>query len=270
MDNASKLREMELFLFDMDGTIYIGEQLFDFTKEMLRVIRETGRKYLYITNNSSRSVEDTVKKLERLGIDACPEDFLTSSQATIHYLKNHLPDAVLYVCGTRSLVREFQKNGFEVTDDLDKVTCVIMGNDNELTFKKLEDVCKLLLLHDVEYIATNPDYVCPTEFGSVPDCGSMCDMIYNCTKRRPIFIGKPEPLMIELAMELTGVSKEHTAVVGDRIYTDVKSGLNAGALGVLVMSGETDEKILEKSEDKPDLVLKDCGEILDALKVELE
>jgi len=270
MDHVQKIKNIKLFLFDMDGTIYIGENLFDFTKEMLDVIKKTGRRYLFVTNNSCRSVADTAKKLIRLGIDATNDDFLTSSQATIYYLKKYLPDAVLYVSGTKSLAKELMDAGFEVTEDLDKVTCIVAGNDTELTFKKLEDVCKLLLLHDVEYIATNPDLVCPTEYGSVPDCGSVSAMIYNATGRWPKFIGKPEPLMPELAMDMLGVTKEETAMVGDRIYTDIKSGLNAGTVSILVMSGETTEKILEESEDKPDIVLQDCGEILRILKEELE
>jgi ribonucleotide monophosphatase NagD (HAD superfamily) len=124
----------------------------------------------------------------------------------------------------------------------------------------------LLTRPDLPYIATNPDYVCPTEFGSVPDCGSVCDMIYNATKKRPVVIGKPSPLMPQLAMEKLGVSREETCVVGDRIYTDVKSGLNAGITGILVLSGETTREILEASEDKPHLVLEDASEILTAIR----
>lgn len=268
MTTSETIRSLKLYLFDMDGTLYLGDHLFDFTKELLACIRERGARYLFMTNNSSKSVEAYIGKLARLGIEATKEDFITSSQATIHYLRRHHPDAVLYVCGTQSLVDELVQAGFAVTQDLDKVTCIVMGNDNELTFRKLEDVCKLLLLHEVEYIATNPDYVCPTEFGSVPDCGSVCDMIFNCTGRRPIFIGKPEPLMPLLGMEMVGVSKEETAVVGDRIYTDVKSGINAGTVSILVMSGETTQKILDESPDKPDMVLESGADILRALKGE--
>ena len=115
-------------------------------------------------------------------------------------------------------------------------------------------------------IATNPDYVCPTEFGSVPDCGSVCDMIYNATKKRPVVIGKPSPLMPQLAMEKLGMTKEETCVVGDRIYTDVKSGLNAGVTGILVLSGETTEEILAQSPEKPHLVLEDASAILEAIR----
>lgn len=267
-DYIDKIRSIRLFLFDMDGTLYIGEKLFSFTKELLSVIRSTGRDYLFVTNNSSRSVEDTAKKLIRLGVSAESSDFFTSSQATAYYLKKNMPDAVLYVAGTKSLAYELQRSGFEVTEDLDKVTCIVMGNDTELTFKKLDDVSRLLLTRSVSYIATNPDLVCPTEYGSVPDCGSVCEMIYNAAGKRPTFIGKPEPLMPQLAMRLKGVKPEETAVVGDRIYTDIKSGINAGTVSILVMSGETTKEILDSSEDKPNIVLPDCGAILDILKKE--
>ena len=252
-----------LFLFDMDGTLYLGDQLYDFTKELLAKIREKGKRYLFMTNNSSKSVADYVKKLAKLGIEATEEDFITSSQATAYYLKLHHAGARLYVCGTNSLKEELRKNGFEITENLDEVDLIVMGFDTELTFKKLEDVSKLLLTReDIPYIATNPDYVCPTEFGSVPDCGSVCDMIYNATKKRPLVIGKPEPLMPQLAMQQHGYSKEETVVIGDRIYTDIKSGLNAGVTGVLVMSGETTREILDASEEKPHIVLKDAGEMI--------
>jgi HAD superfamily hydrolase (TIGR01450 family) len=157
--------------------------------------------------------------------------------------------------------------GFAVTEKLDEVECIVMGFDTELTFKKLHDVSYLLLTQpDLPYIATNPDLVCPTEFGSVPDCGSVCICIKNATGKEPVVIGKPSPLMPELAMERLGIAKEETCVVGDRIYTDVKSGLNAGITGILVMSGETTPEILAASEDKPHLVLQDAGEILNVLK----
>lgn len=128
--------------------------------------------------------------------------------------------------------------------------------------RKLDDVSRMLCAKDLPYIATNPDYVCPTEYGSVPDCGSMCDMIYNATGKRPFVIGKPSPLMIQLAMKKGACTPQETAVIGDRIYTDIKSGLNAGVLSVLVMSGETTPEILNNSKDKPDIVLANAGEIL--------
>ena len=267
MTKQELIRSKRLFLFDQDGTLYLGSRLYDFTIPMLETIKSTGRRYMFMTNNSSKSVADYIKKLEKMGISATREDFITSSQAAAYYLKKHMPDKTLYVCGTKSLIEELESQGFKTTTDLDKVECVVMGFDTELTFQKLEDVSKLLLTRkDLPYIATNPDLVCPTEYGSVPDCGSVCEMIYNATGRRPIVIGKPSPLMPELAMEHAGFTKEETTVIGDRIYTDIKSGLNAGITGMLVLSGETTLEILEASEDKPHLVLKDCSEILEALK----
>lgn len=267
MEPSEIISSMKLFLFDMDGTLYIGNQLYSFTKELLAQIRAVGSRYLFMTNNSSKSVEDYMKKLAAMGISADREDFITSSQATAYYLQKHHSGKVLYVCGTQSLKEELRSQGFTVSEDISKTQCIVMGFDTELTFQKLHDVSYLLLTQpDLPYIATNPDKVCPTEFGSVPDCGSVCDMIFNATGKRPIVIGKPSPLMPELAMERLCIPKEQTCVVGDRIYTDIKSGLNAGITGILVLSGETTVDILEHSDDKPDLVLTDAGEILKLLK----
>lgn len=254
--------KINLFLLDMDGTFCMGDQPFEFSKEVIVRFRNAGKKYLFMTNNSSKSVADYVKKMEQMGVKAVEEDFLTSAQATVYYLNVHHKNARLYVCGTDSLKREFEGSGFEVTEDLDRVNCIVVGYDTELNYKKLKDVCRLLYEKDLPYIATHPDYVCPTEYGFIPDCGSICDMIFTATGKRPYFVGKPEALMVELAMEKLGFGKDETAVVGDRIYTDIKSGLNAGVISILVMSGETTQEILDASEDKPDLVLQDCGELI--------
>ena len=267
MNQHDLLRGMKLFLFDMDGTLYLGDRLYEFTAELLDTIKQTGRTYLFMTNNSSKSVADYIKKLQKLGIEATREDFITSSQATAYYLHKHHEGQRLYVCGTRSLKEELRTEGFTVTERVEDTDCVVMGFDTELTFQKLHDVsCLLLTRPGIPYIATNPDLVCPTEFGSVPDCGSVCICIKNATGREPVVIGKPSPLMPQLAMERLGIGKEETCVIGDRIYTDVKSGLNAGVTGILVMSGETTQEILDASPDRPHLVLRDAGEILSALK----
>lgn len=263
----NQLSKMKLFLFDMDGTLYLGDRLYDFTVELLETIRKTGGTYLFMTNNSSKSVEDYIKKLAKLGISATREDFITSSQATAYYLHKHHQGQKLYVCGTESLKAELRREGFCITESLEEVECIVMGFDTELTFKKLHDVSYLLLTRpDTPYIATNPDLVCPTEFGSVPDCGSVCTMIYNATGKRPVVIGKPSPLMPELAMDRLNIPKDKTCVIGDRIYTDIKSGLNAGITTVLVMSGETTYEILEQSPEKPHYVMASAREILDILK----
>lgn len=266
-DKSQKLQSIGLYLLDMDGTLYLGDRLYPFTKELLETLRNTGRKYLFLTNNSSKSTADYIQKLEKMGISSTAEDFMTSAQATAYYLQKNHAGKNLYVCGTNSLKEELQSKGFRITENLAETQCVVMGFDTELTFRKLEDVCKLLLGNPkLPYIATNPDLVCPTEYGSVPDCGSVCQMIFNATSCRPKVIGKPEPLMAELAMERLGYEKEKTAMVGDRIYTDVKAGIRAGVTSILVMSGETTSEILKQSADKPDLVLTDASEILEAIR----
>ena len=261
-----RIKNIKLYLFDMDGTLYLGDRLYDFTAELLETIKATGGRYMFMTNNSSKSVSAYIEKLAKLGITATYDEFITSSQATAWYLKKNHPGKTLYVCGTRSLKEELAGQGFAITEDVEKTECIVMGFDTELTFQKLHDVSFMLSTRELPYIATNPDYVCPTEFGSVPDCGSVCDMIFNATGKRPLVIGKPEPLMPQLAMEHTGYTKEQTAVIGDRIYTDIKSGLAAGALSILVMSGETTYEILEASPEKPHLVLESAAEILKELK----
>jgi len=258
-----RLNNIRLFLFDMDGTLYLGDRIYGFTLELLDAIRRAGKRYLFMTNNSSKSVEAYIHKLRGMGISATEEDFITSSQATARYLMKHHWGQRLYVCGTESLREELRKHGFSLADKPDDTDCIVMGFDSELNFQKLWDISYLLCTRpEIPYIATNPDYVCPTEFGSVPDCGSVCDMLYNVARRRPLVIGKPEPAMPRIAMEQWGARPEETAVFGDRIYTDIRSGLAAGVLSVLVMSGETTWEDLQASDVKPDLVLESAADLL--------
>ena len=234
----TKLSEKKFFLLDMDGTLYLDEELFDGTIDFLARVKEMGGRYLFVTNNSSKSTEVYVNKLKKLGIEASEEDFLTSTDATILYLQNKFPGRKFYSFGTESFTRQLCEAGIKVTTELsDDIFGIVMGNDNELTFKKLEDACKLLL-RDVAYIATNPDWVCPTSFGYVPDCGSVAEMLWRATGKRPHFIGKPRPEMLTLAMDKFGYSKEESVMIGDRVYTDIASGYNAGIDTIFVLSGE--------------------------------
>lgn len=266
MDKLRAVKDLKLFLFDMDGTLYLGDRLFDFTTGLLDQIRQKGGRYLFMTNNSSKGVADYITRLGKMGIPSTREDYITSAQATAYYLNLHHKGKRLYVCGTESLKAELRFSGLTVTGEADEAECVVMGFDTELTFRKLWDVSRLLLTRDIPYIATNPDLVCPTEFGSVPDCGSVCEMIYNATGKRPVVIGKPTPLMPQLAMERLGYKKEETCCIGDRIYTDIKCGIAAGITSMLVLNGETTRQMLEDSAVKPDLVLESAGELLELLR----
>lgn len=270
--DISKLADIRLFLFDMDGTIYLGDNLFPFTKDMLDAIRAQGKTYLFMTNNSSKSVSAYVKKLARLGIEACDEDFITSSQATALYLNANLAGKKLYVAGTESFKKELREAGVCVCEDYSEyIEGVVMGYDTELTYKKLDDVSRLLTEKDIPFIAANPDLVCPTEYGYVPDCGSVCGMLYNATGKTPYYIGKPRPEMPLLAIEKTKLSdplvcRENTLVVGDRMYTDIACGINAGVKTMLVLSGETTEKQAMESDYNIDYIVGDASCIPDVLK----
>ena len=260
------LDQKRLFLLDMDGTIYLDNDLFPGTIPFLSHIRSIGGRYLFLTNNSSRSVSAYVEKLERLGISATAEDFLTSVNALIAHLKALPPYHLCYAFGTESFRAQLKEAGIPVTDKLeDGIDCLLVGFDTELTFQKLEDAC-ILLNRDVDFIATNPDWVCPTWYGSVPDCGSVCEMLHRATGRRPKVIGKPQPEMVKLAMAATGASPEETMVVGDRLYTDIACGANAGVDTAFVLSGEGTIEDLDASEVKPTWVFDDVAALLAAIK----
>lgn len=262
MYHLQQLKSKKLFLLDMDGTLYLDETLFDGAAELLHHIRESGGRYLFLTNNSSKSVDAYVEKMTCLGIPAAEEDFLTSVDALILYLyERQWEEKRFYVCGTQSMKSQLRAAGFAVTEDCDEADVLLMGFDTELTFQKLEDAC-ILLGRGVEYVATNPDWVCPTRYGYVPDCGSVCEMLYRATGRRPFVIGKPKPEMPLLAMKMTGYSPEETVLVGDRLYTDIASGANAGIDTVLVLSGEAKEADVSASKIKPTFVLQNVKELL--------
>lgn len=260
----NSLKNKKLFLLDMDGTIYIDTQLFDGTLEFLEHVKKIGGRYIFLTNNSSKSVDKYIEKLKSLGINATEDDFLTSVNATVKYLsgKNYKK---IYAFGTESFCMQLRDSSLPITTSLeDDIDCLCMGFDTELSFKKLEDAC-ILLGRGVDYVATNPDWVCPTWYGYVPDCGSVSQMLYNATKRQPLFIGKPQSAMVELAIEKTGFKKEEAIVVGDRLYTDIACGVNAGISSAFVLSGEGTLEDLKESDVKPEFVFKDIKELYEKL-----
>lgn len=252
------LKDKKLFLLDMDGTIYIDNQLFPKVKELLEYIKNIDGRYLFITNNSSVSVFDYVKKLNSLGIKTTKEDFYTSSMATSNYINKFYPDKLVYVAGTNSLIDELTKEKIKVTTTLqNNIEVLLLGFDKELTYQKLYDLSYLLSTTDLPYLATNPDKTCPVAFGYIPDCGSMAQMLYNATKKNPYFIGKPNPMMIELAMAYSGYNKEETIIIGDRLHTDILSGVLSNVDTVCVLSGESTLEDIENTNEKPTYVFKD-------------
>ena len=253
--------QKRLFLLDMDGTLYVDERLFDKVPEFLARVRESGGRYLFLTNNSSRGAEGYIEKLERLGIATGPEDYLTSVDAAIDLLRREYPGQKCYAAGTESFRQQLESVGIPVTTRVEAdVDILLSGFDRELTFQKLEDSC-ILLNRGVTWLATNPDWVCPTWYGAVPDCGSVCQMLANATGREPIFIGKPQPAMAELAMRRTGFGREETVLIGDRVYTDIACAVNAGIDSILVLSGEGTREDTEKFGVRPTWIYDDIAAV---------
>lgn len=263
--NADKLKEKSLYLLDMDGTIYNENQIFDGTLDFLKRIEESGGEYIFITNNSSKSVLDYVEKVNKMGIKAKYENFYTSSQATAMYIKEHYPGQIVYCMGTRSLVRELREEGIEVvTEADDRASVVLIGFDTENTSEKIRNTC-IMLGKDVVYLATNPDLVCPVSFGFIPDCGSMSIMLKNATGKEPFFIGKPEPIMVNCVLKKLNKKPEAAVIVGDRLYTDIKTGERAGVDTICVLSGEATMEDIKEGDVKPTYIFKSVKEVFEGL-----
>lgn len=263
--NADKLRDKTLYLLDMDGTIYNENQIFDGTLEFLKEIEDRGGEYIFITNNSSKSVQDYVEKVRAMGIKADYEKFYTSSQASAMYIKENYPGKTVYCMGTRSLVEELRGEGIEVVTEADEqAEVVLIGFDTENTSEKIRNTC-IMLGKDVAYLATNPDLVCPVSFGYIPDCGSMSIMLKNATGKEPFFIGKPEPIMVNCVLKKLGKKPEEAVIVGDRLYTDIKTGARAGVDTICVLSGEASMEDIRKSEVKPTYIFDSVKEIFEGL-----
>ena len=253
----ARLKGIRHVALDMDGTIYMGMSLFDYTKPFLARLKQMGITYSFLTNNPSTSIADYLKKLAGMGIEATADEMYTTALATIDYIKTHLPEANrLFILGTPSMTSEFVKAGFEVAEDSadDRPDAVVVAFDKTLTYDRL---CRAAwwIHQGLPYIATNPDKVCPTDQPTVlVDCGSICKCLEHATSRQPdITLGKPDPNMLSGIMQRYGLRADEIAMVGDRIYTDVQMAFNAGAFGVLVLSGETTLDIVAEAPRKPDL-----------------
>ena len=256
------LAEKRLFLLDMDGTIYLSETLFDGTLDFLRYVRAIGGRYLFLTNNSSRGT-GSLRALHPSSRPAPPRKGTRG-----HLRGRYRPETVYYVCGTESLKNQLRLAGLRVAETLrDDISVVLLGYDTELTYEKLETCC-ILLNRGVDYVATHPDLVCPTWYGSAPDCGSVIEMLHTATGRRPKVIGKPQPEMALLAMEQTGFSPRETCLIGDRVYTDIACGVNAGIDTIFVLSGEGVMDDIEKYGVQPAYCMQNIREVLNTLEKE--
>jgi len=253
--SIDKLKKIRLFLLDLDGTVYLDDLLIPGVREFVLELKKKEIPYIFLTNNSSRSANEYVSKLNNLGIPLSHDNVLTSGQATAIYLAEKKKNASLFVLGTDSLKKELMDYGFLIEDGSDRVDYVIAAFDTELSYQKLVKACRLLD-DGAGFIATNPDLVCPRlDKHYIPDCGSICLLLENATGRQPVFIGKPHTKMIEIIRKKFPVSPDKIAIVGDRLYTDIALGCNAGIMTVCVLSGESTLQDISKSAYKPDIVI---------------
>lgn len=260
------LKDITLYLLDMDGTVNLGYDPIDGAKEFLETLKEQGKNFIFLTNNSSKSKNDYVEKMRSLGFPCESENVFTSGMAAGMFLEENKKGSKVFVCGTNSLKNELKNYNVDISEDGVGADTVLLGYDTELDYKKIRIVCDLLDA-GADYYATNIDMVCPIEGGRyLPDCGSFADMFEQAVKRRPRFLGKPDRTMIDIIAKAEGVPYENIAMVGDRIYTDVKTGINAGVTSVLVLSGETTMEDYKKSDVKPDYILDSVKDILDAIR----
>ena len=254
------IETIRCFALDMDGTIYLGEKWIDGARDYLRRVEESGRSYVFLTNNSSKNAGSYVEKLHRMGWDVDAERIITSGQATIACLRQDFPGKRVYLLGNPLLQEEFEQAGILLDDRQPEV--VVTAFDTSLTYEKMCRVCDFVRA-GLPYLATHPDYNCPTENGFIPDIGAIHAFIHASAFRYPDrIIGKPYGDMMEYLTQRTGVKKEQTAMVGDRLYTDIAAGRNNGLISILVLSGETALSDVPASEVKPHLIFDSVRDII--------
>lgn len=256
----------KLFLFDIDGTIAVGNTLYDGTRELLDYIASIGGKAYYITNNSTRSNQDYVRKFQTaFGLTTTPEQFITSGYMAIHFLKKHFAGQTIFLLGTASFRDELIRNGLPITETCQPdIGCFLAAYDSELTYEKLTEACKVLLTHDIPFYATNPDLRCPIDFGFIPDCGAICQMLTATTGKEPLYLGKPNKEVVQLCLTDSGFCPEETLVVGDRLYTDIACGIHAGVDTCVVYTGEATPEEVAASPYSPDFCFSNIRELADA------
>ncbi len=252
--------DKKLYIFDMDGTIYLGENVFPFAVTYIKRLRENGRRVLFFTNNASKSPEFYIDRLTRMGFEPKDDEIMTSGDVTIRFLKEKRPGKSVYLLGTRLLKKSFSDAGIKLSNNAD---IVVSSFDTELTYKKVERACTLIR-NGAEYLCTHPDFNCPTEDGFIPDSGAIAAMITASTGVKPRYFGKPYADTAEMICSYTGVEAKDACIFGDRLYTDIALGKNSGMTAVLVLSGETKKSELSAltKEQSPDIVLNSIEDLL--------
>ena len=253
------LQGVKLFVLDMDGTVYLGDQLIEGAFDFIRQVEEAkDRDYIFFTNNASKVPAIYVEKLHKLGLDVDESKIVTAGDVCAEFLKTNYPGAKIYLNGTPLLYNNWLEKGLNLVKEDPDVA--VQSFDTTLTYEKLDKICHYVR-NGVPFIATHMDTNCPTEYGFMPDCGAMCSLITDSTGVKPRFLGKPWKETVDMITELTGYKKEEMAFVGDRLYTDVATGVNNGAKGFLVLTGEATMQTVEESDTKPTCIYDSLNEM---------
>ena len=261
--NTNILSEKKLFIFDMDGTIYLGGNPFDFAIKYIKNLRENGKKVLFFTNNASHTTPFYMQKLTRLGFEPSEDEIMTSGDVTYEFLKRKRDGQSVYLVATDELVEEYREKGIKLlTGNEEKADIVITSFDTSLTYEKLNNACRFVR-NGSEYLSTHPDFNCPTENGFIPDSGAIAALVTASTGKTPTYFGKPYKETIEMIGEATGYKNEEMCIFGDRLYTDIALGKKFGVTAVLVLSGETQPADVEAAAvaDKPDFVFNSLADV---------
>jgi HAD superfamily hydrolase (TIGR01457 family) len=263
MMKPDSLKQVHCFLLDMDGTFYLGEKLLEGALRFIDVLRQQECEFLFLTNNSSKDSQQYAEKITRLGLPISREKVFTSGEATAMHIQSQTPEARVYLVGTSALENEFLRCGFTLTREDPDVA--VLGFDTTLTYDKLWTLCDLVRA-GASYIATHPDYNCPTESGYMPDIGATIAFVKASTGRDPdLVVGKPNRLFVEKAAQRIGVPLDSMCMIGDRLYTDIALGATAGIPTVLVLSGETREEDVSGSSYQPTYIFEHLGAVADYL-----
>ena len=264
MKDIEKLSTVRGFLLDMDGTFYLSDRLLEGALRFIDLLREQKKEFLFLTNNSSKHRRQYAEKISRLGLPIPEEFVLTSGEATALYLKRGHPGASLFVVGTPSLEEEFRQHGFRLVEQ--EPDFLVLGFDTTLTYQKLWRLCDFVRA-GIPYIATHPDFNCPTETGWMPDVGAMIAFVKAAAGREPdLVVGKPNRLIVDAAAAKMNLPVDQLAMIGDRLYTDIALGQSSGIVTVLVLSGETKIEDLKDSPFQPDYTFQNLAGIADWLE----
>lgn len=258
MDRMELLKQTELFVLDMDGTFYLGDQILDGALSFIEEVKKAGKDFLFFTNNASTRPEVYIEKLAGMGCFIGRDQIMTSGDVMIRFLKAEHPGKSVYLLGTDPLFDSFKEAGIVLTQENPDI--VIASFDKTLTYEKLTKACTFIR-GGALFLATHMDINCPVQGGFIPDCGAICAAISLSTGAAPRYVGKPFKETVDMVIDKTGYARERVTFVGDRLYTDVATGVNNGAHGVLVLTGETKLEDVADSATKPDAIYESIYEM---------